>query len=218
VRPITTFWDVLFGADPFESKVSGDALRLNPAVSEAIERAAQVDRGAIGKVLSGTLSDHCRELMSVPLSERIVGAFCGYRELLQYTDSGRFPAEKETIKSYAKKKLPAILESHVELRVDGRAISALAIKAALVLESRGVVLAIRGGRIRQCTIAEIDAGGEFFIGSKQVYSTPKLTTFSGFSLRFEHGLPIAPWKDTESLAHGAGDAAGVAVTSDPPGA
>src|SRR5262245_66666131 len=122
---VTTFWNVLFESDSFEKEVSLEKVRDSASISGAIERAARVDRAAVWRALSSSLSVRAKGLLSEPIEKRILGAFAAYRDLLPYADPKRYPPEKEIVKAYAKKSLEVGIEPKLELSVDGKVIETL---------------------------------------------------------------------------------------------
>jgi len=197
---VTTVWDVMFESGSVKKEIPLEKVRESVSMTRAIEKARSVDRSAVWKAVSGSISGRVKSLLDQPVEKSIVRAFAGYHELLQYTDAKKSATDKEFTRSYGAKSITIGVEPKLELRVDGQPIDTLVFRIALHLKVTSVVLTISAGRIRAGTVGRVDASGTLHIGETKVYETPEVRTLSGLTLPFGDGVPIAPWKSEAALA------------------
>jgi hypothetical protein len=182
-----TCWSILFDgkAEPLGEAV----VRQEKAVTAILERTAPAYRDAMEKEALGSMRSAIRELLDVPIADRLVEAFGAYRDFLALAEN---QDENEIVeKAYGEKDVAIRYEPSIRVRVNGAELSRVKIVAALSLKLTGLVLTVRRGRIQSFTVGSMAAQGTLDVGSSQVYATPSARIFDGFSRDLGAGVRIA---------------------------
>jgi len=187
-----TCWSILF--DGKAEALSDAMMRQEKAVATVLDRTAPRHREAMEKEALGSMRSAIRELLDVPIADRLVEAFCAYRDLLALAEEQ--DGNEIVEKAYGEKDVAIRYEPSIRVRVNGVELSRVNIAAALSLKVTGVVLTVRGGRIRSFTVGSMAAQGTLDVGSSRVYAPPSARIFDGFSRDLGEGVPIAPGEPT----------------------
>ncbi len=187
-----TCWSILFREGEHESVLDLGAFRNEEGVTRAILRAATPHRDSVERQIASSGRRVMKDLLDVPVTDRLIEAFCGYRELYEYTDPKRHPTNETSIKEYIEQKMDLEMEPRIRIRVDHFDLPSIKVKASLQLKATGVSLAILGGRIVSLTVGSLEGTGTLTIGRSEVWKTPKARLFDGFTKDLGAGWPIAP--------------------------
>jgi hypothetical protein len=183
-----TCWSILFDGK-FEP-LSDAIIRQEKTVATVLERTAPAHRDTMEKEALGSMRSAIRELLDVPIADRLVEAFCSYRDLLALADTQQ-DGNEIVEKAYGEKDVAIRYEPSIRVRMNGVELSRVNIAAALSLKMTGVVLTVRRGRIQSFTVGSMAAQGTLDVGSSRVYATPSARIFDGFSRDLGAGVPIA---------------------------
>ena len=124
--------------------------------------------GLIPKVakdaLAKLLSDQVDELLDMDVLELLVSAWLKHRELAALANK---PGEGQLIE-LIDHTMNSIHEPKVELMVDDKRVFVLPLKIVFELQFRGAQLMLRGGRVREVRIGELEGKGRLEIAGARV--------------------------------------------------
>lgn len=183
-----TCWSILY--DGKTEPLSDAIVRGEEAVSTILKRTPPAHRDAVDKEALGSMRNAVRELLDVPVVDRLVEAFCAYRDLVVFAGSH---SDDDTIleKAYGEKDVAIRYEPSIRIRMNAIELPRIKIAARLSLKVTGVVLTVRRRRIESFTVASMAAEGTLDVGSSRVYTTPSARIFRGLSRDLGEGVPIA---------------------------
>jgi hypothetical protein len=148
--------------------------------------------GALPKVardaLAGLLSEQVDKLLDMDLLELLVSAWVKHRELSALANK---EGEGELVES-VEHRLSSVHEPKVELLLDGKCVFVLPLKIALELEFRGVQLLLRGGRVREVRLGELQGTGRLEIAGQEVVQRSLGEITLPGVLRLDPGFPLTP--------------------------
>lgn len=150
----------------------------------------KVARGALASVLSHQVG----ELLDLDLLELFVSAWVKHRELAALSKHEGAGEIVELIDH----RMSSVHEPKVEVMLDGKRVFELPLKIAFELEFRGVQLLLRGGRVREVRLGELEGKGSLEIAGQEVAEQSLGHLELPGVLELDPGIPLAKVEDTPS--------------------
>ncbi len=120
----------------------------------------KVARDALAKLLSDQIDD----LLGMDVLELFVSAWLKHREFAALANK---PGEGQLVE-LIDHAMSSVHEPKVELMLDGKRVFVLPVKIVLALQFRGAQLLLRGGRVREVRLGELEGKGRFEIAGQKV--------------------------------------------------
>ncbi len=129
--------------DPIDS--IADSLDFQVLKDHLLESASDLKWAVAWEEIRSRIPD----LLDVPLSEILVGAWVKYHLLHQYTDRSKYPPDEIILVPFAEQKLKSKHHPYLELLVNESRIGKLVLDVEIQLELKGVVLVIQDAKIKE---------------------------------------------------------------------
>lgn len=105
------------------------------------------------------ICSHIQALLQVDLAGILARAWKTYSELLNYTDTQRYPPERSYLVALAEHEVKSRHKPALEILVNGEVLGKIPFQVDLVLVLKGVVLKIQAGRIKTARTGSCQARG-----------------------------------------------------------
>lgn len=142
---------------------------------------------ALGEIV-GKIDD----LVDIPVSKVVAGAWNKYRLLQKYADTKKYPPSETIMVPLATHTIRSIHKPYVEILVEDKPIGTIAFEIDLELTLEGVLLSIQNGKIMEVRIGRCQGKGrvrceEVVVAERETKEFP----LPG-SIRLKEGIPIPP--------------------------
>lgn len=153
---------------------------------------------ALGRELSGLipkvardavaalLSDQVDKLLDMNLLDLFVSAWLKHRELAALSNNR---GEGEIVE-LIDHRMSSVHEPKVDVMLDGARVFVLPLEITLQLEFRGVQLLLRGGRVREVRLGELEGKGSLGIAGQKVAEQSLGEVALPGILRLDPGIPL----------------------------
>ena len=129
--------------DPIDS--IADSLDFRALKDNLLEKASDLKWAVAWEEIYSRIPD----LLDIPLSEILVGAWVKYNLLHQYTDSSKYPPEEIILVPFVEQKLKSKHQPYLELLVNESKVGKLVLDIEIKLELKGVVLVVQDAKIKE---------------------------------------------------------------------
>ena len=143
----------------------------------------KVARDALAKLLS----DQVDKLLDMDVLELFVSAWLKHREFAALANKEGEGQLVELI-DHA---MSSVHEPKVEIMLDAKRVFVLPLKIVLELEFRGVQLMLRGGRVREVRLGELEGKGKLEIAGQEVTKQALGEVKLPGVLRLDPGIPLS---------------------------
>jgi len=124
------------------------AVEHSPAgakIKEAVGKLPGIAWGPVGQEIEAKVG----EILDVNILGILVGGWKKYRQLQQYRDATKYPPEETILLSLTEHSIASSHHPKIEILAEQVLIGTLEFTITLALKLEGIVLKVRGGRIRE---------------------------------------------------------------------
>lgn len=125
-----------------------DAIEQSPAgvkLKEAVSKLPGIEWAPVAKEIEAKIG----EVLDVDIVGVLLGGWKKFRQLQQYRDSTKYPPEETILLSLTEHSIASSHHPKIEILAGEVAVGSLEFTITLALKLEGVVLKVRGGRIRE---------------------------------------------------------------------
>jgi hypothetical protein len=137
-----------------------------------------------------TVADAILAALDVKLTDILAGAWSTLRELQDYADPARHPAEETALVPLARHKLRSTHHPSIEVMLGEDVIAKLEFTVALTLSLEGIVLKVRGGRIREIASGSYAGTGSLKLADAVLVERQTPSYIIPGSISLGDGIPI----------------------------
>ncbi len=125
-----------------------EAIEKSPAgakLKDAVGKLPGIEWGPVAKEIEAKIG----EVLDVDIVSVLLGGWKKYRQLQQYRDTAKYPPEETILLSLTEHSIASAHHPKIEILAGEVAVGSLEFTITLALKLEGVVLKVRGGKIRE---------------------------------------------------------------------
>lgn len=139
-------------------------------------------------VAPGIVTELAR-VLSTPLSKVGIALWNQRKEIRKYADETQYPPTEVHVVELDKHELKQVLKPTVEIRLNGRPLTSVALKLSAIVTLKGVKLVIRGGWITHLRLGELNGKAVLEVTRPEILKELKLKE-----------VQAQPWKLDREIA------------------
>jgi hypothetical protein len=156
----------------------------------------------VRQAVAGEVSRRFAEVLDVPVSNILMGAFDQYTALLEYADTSKYPPGESVIVPLGEHTIESRHEPKIDVLMNDKVVLSVALTIGLEIDLESVVLRIQGGRIYEIRPGRGSAKGSVKFRDLTIVARESSRVDFPGTIRIERGLPIRPGNAEASQAAG----------------
>ena len=127
---------------------AGQAIEKSAAgakLKEAVTRLPGIEWGPVAKEIEAKIG----EVLDVDIAGVLLGGWKKYRQLQQYRDTAKYPPEETILLSLVEHSIASSHHPKIEILAEQVLLGSLEFTITLALKLEGIILKVRGGKIRE---------------------------------------------------------------------
>ena len=114
-------------------------------LKEAVDKLPGIDWGPVAKEIEAKIG----EVLDVDIAGVLLGGWKKYRQLQQYRDTAKYPPEDTILLALVEHSIASSHHPKIEILAEQVLLGTLEFTITLALKLEGIVLKVRGGKIRE---------------------------------------------------------------------
>lgn len=147
--PEATLKDFFHTSETGLAEEKGISLETSPRISSVRRALEEANTGIRWPFLKSKIVEHVDDLLDIKVKDILVGGWKKYRQLQKYLKDGEHPTNETILLPLAEHTINSSHKPSLKVILDGALLESIDFEIKLSLKLKGLVLEIRGGKIKQ---------------------------------------------------------------------